>query len=176
MEKNNVSGSLNNSDSPKRIRSYRRIVALLVPINVLAILLVGLLLYKDSRKMGDKLQLNKGLIAHDVAYGGHQRAEDKGQLVPLDAFLVNLVGSQGYKLVELKMELEVDSEGVQEEIEEIRPKIRDIIIILLSSKSYGEISSRVGKENLRSEIQNQVNLFLTKGRVRDVYFTQIIFS
>ena len=51
-----------------------------------------------------------------------------------------------------------------------------IIIIIISSKTYAEISSREGKDALREEIKNQVNLFLTKGQIVNVFFTEFIFS
>ena len=74
------------------------------------------------------------------------------------------------------MELEVDGDEVQAEIEKLKPKIRDIIIITLSSKTYAQISTRDGKESMRDEIRDQVNLFLTRGKIKRVYFTEFIFN
>jgi flagellar FliL protein len=65
---------------------------------------------------------------------------------------------------------------VQEEIEKLKPKIRDIIIIIVSSKTYAQISAKEGKDQLRDEIRDQVNLFLTKGQIQKVYFTEFIFN
>ena len=74
------------------------------------------------------------------------------------------------------MELEVTNAEVQEEVEKIKPKIRDYIIIIASSKTFAEISTKEGKDALREEIKNQINLFLTKGQINKVYFTEFILN
>ena len=74
------------------------------------------------------------------------------------------------------MELEVNNAEVQEEIEKIKPKIRDYIIIIASSKSFAEISTKEGKDALRDEVRNQINLFLTKGQINKVFFTEFLFN
>ena len=96
--------------------------------------------------------------------------------IPLDYFLVNLSGDQGHKLFKVKMEFDVDSSEVQDEINKRMPQVRDIIIILLSSKNYNQISTPKGKEVLKEEIRNTVNSFLTKGKVNKVLFTEFIYS
>jgi flagellar FliL protein len=58
----------------------------------------------------------------------------------------------------------------------VKPKIRDIIIIVLSSKTYAEVSTKEGKDELREEIRDKVNLFLTKGQINRVYFTEFIYN
>jgi flagellar FliL protein len=91
-------------------------------------------------------------------------------------FLVNVAGSRGRKLLKINMELEVDGNEVQGELEKLKPKIRDIIIITLSSKTYAEVSTREGKEGMRDKIKDQVNLFLTKKKIKQIYFTEFIFN
>ena len=89
---------------------------------------------------------------------------------------MNLSGSRGRKLAKVNMEIEVNNDEVQEEIEKLKPKIRDVIIIILSSKSYAQVSTKEGKDSLRDEIRDKVNLFLTKGRIQRVYFTEFIYN
>ena len=178
MKKRNLSNS-NQSDLERaELRSHKGVLLLLFTVNVLMIFFIGLLIYKeDKRNSTNSLSDNivNGIMRTNPLDTTNE-GRLTGELVPLDTFLVNLSGNRGQQLIKLKMELEVNKGDVQKEIEQLRPKIRDIIIILISSKSYGEISSLVGKENLRNEIRDQVNLFLTKGRIQGVYFTQIIFS
>ena len=99
-----------------------------------------------------------------------------GQTVPLETFLINLSGNRGSKLLKVNMELEVDGTKVGEEIDKRKPQIRDIIIILLSSKTYSQLSSAEGKEFLRDEIRDTVNSFLTTGKIKHVLFTEFIFN
>jgi flagellar FliL protein len=106
----------------------------------------------------------------------HQEEEFVGKSIPLETFLVNLSGSRGRKLLKVNMELEVEGDKVQEEIEKRKPQVRDIIIILLSSKTYGQIASTEGKDYLKEEIRDTVNSFLTKGKIKRVMFTEFIYN
>ena len=99
-----------------------------------------------------------------------------GIVIPLDHFLVNLSGELGHKIFKVKMEFDVDSSDVQDEIDKRMPRIRDIIIILLSSKNYSQVSTPKGKEKLKEEIRDTVNSFLRKGKVNKVLFTKFIYS
>lgn len=150
----------------------------LIVLNMLFIGGVGAMLYLNQNKK------TKEATIDDVIRGEHEaqkedHSEDKdfiGKLVPLETFLVNLRGSRGRKLIKINMELEVAGEGILDELDKRKPQIRDIIIFLVSSKTFDDISTRQGKEMLRDEIRDQVNPFLTKGQIKRVYFTDFIYN
>lgn len=146
-------------------------------INMLVVAGVGFMVY-----MGKKKEAAQPTIEH-VIKGDHaadeqakQNPEFIGQLIPLETFIVNLAGSRGQRIVKINMELEVQNPEVSKEIDKLRPKIRDIILFIVSSKTYAEVATREGKDSLRDEIRDQVNLFLTKGQVKRVYFTEFIYN
>lgn len=150
---------------------------LLAVINMAVVMGVGAMLYLGQKKK----EAEPGI--DDVIKGEHEQVQKEehskefiGKLVPLETFLVNVSGSRGRKLVKMNMELEVTNAEVQEEVEKIKPKIRDYIIIIASSKTFNEISTREGKDALREEIKTQLNLFLTKGKIEKVYFTEFILN
>lgn len=150
---------------------------ILAIINMLVVMGVGAMLYLDRQKKAAEPGIEDVIQGEQQALEEEARSKDFiGQLVPLETFLVNLSGSRGRKLVKINMELEMSSPEAQEEVEKIKPKIRDYIIIIVSSKSYAEISTKEGKDALRDEIKNQVNLFLTKGSINKVYFTEFLFN
>ena len=147
-------------------------------INMLVVVGVGALVFLDQQnEKKNKAEIEK-VIEGENAEAAKEAANQEfiGKLVPLETFLVNLAGSRGRKLAKINLELEVNNIEVQEEINQLKPKIRDIIIIILSSKTYAQVSTAEGKELLRTEIRDQVNLFLTKGQISKVYFTEFIFS
>lgn len=138
---------------------------------------VGVMLYLGQKKKEAEPTVD------DVIKGEHEKLHEEehskefiGKLVPLETFLVNISGTRGRKLVKINMELEVTNAEVQEEVEKIKPKIRDYIIIIVSGKNYQDIATREGKDALREEIKNQINLFLTKGQISKVYFTEFIMN
>lgn len=150
---------------------------ILTLINMVFILAVGAMLYLGQKKKAAEPGID------DVIKGEHEQLKEEekskefiGKLVPLETFLVNISGTRGRKLVKINMELELTNAEVQEEVEKIKPKIRDYIIIIASSKTFNEISTREGKDALREEIKNQINLFLTKGQIVKVYFTEFILN
>lgn len=148
----------------------------LVFLNTLVILGVGYFLYAEKKKTLEKPSLEpleQGAVL-DQKEGTLEATS--GYSVPLDYFLVNLAEDQGQKLFKVQMEFDVDSVEVQEEINKRMPQVRDIIIILLSSKTYSQISTPKGKERLKEEIRDTVNSFLTKGKINKVLFTQFINS
>ncbi|RME16683.1 MAG: flagellar protein FliL [Bdellovibrio sp.] len=150
---------------------------ILAIINMLVVVGVGVMVYMGKKKEEQKVTI-------DDVIQGEKKEEEKeakseefiGKLVPMETFLFNLAQSRGRKIAKLNMEFEVSNAEVQKEISELKPKIRDMIIVILSSKTYAQISTEEGKENLRKEIRDKVNLFLTKGRIKRVYFTSFIYN
>lgn len=149
----------------------------LAVVNMLIVAGVGAMIYLNKKKEAAEVKLDH-VIQGESATQAQEKAAPEfiGKLIPLETFLVNLAGSRGQKLAKINMELEVNSGEVQKEIEKLKPKIRDIIIIILSSKTYEQVSTKEGKDALREEIRDQVNLFLTKGQINKVYFTEFIYN
>lgn len=54
------------------------------------------------------------------------------------------------------------------------PMMDDIVITLLASKTYADLYTAEGKENLRSEIMNAINTKLPEFHVMSVYFTEFV--
>lgn len=97
-----------------------------------------------------------------------------GPMFPLDNFTVNLLSDSGRRYLKVQMNLELDGEELAAELESKTAVIRDIIIRLLSSKTLEEISTAKGKDTLKEQIVNQLNLRLKDGNIRHVYFTEFV--
>jgi flagellar protein FliL len=150
---------------------------LLAIVNMLVVVGVGVMLFLSQKKKATEPTIDDVINGEKKTLETEEKSKEFiGKLVPLETFLVNLSGAHGRKILKINMELEVSNGEVQEEIDKIKPKIRDYIIIIVSSKSFAEISTKEGKDSLREEIKNQLNLFLTKGQINKVFFTEFIFS
>jgi flagellar FliL protein len=97
-----------------------------------------------------------------------------GPLFPLDTFTVNLLSESGRRYLKVQMNLELSGEELGIELDTRKAVIRDIIIRLLSSKSLEEISTAKGKEKLKDQIVDQLNMRLKDGKIRNVYFTEFV--
>jgi len=97
-----------------------------------------------------------------------------GPIYPLDQFIVNLVSNNSSRYLKCKIDLELDSPELQQEVDKKLPAIRDLIIRILSSKTVEEIQTAKGKEKLKEEIKRKINEILTTGEIRHVYFTEFV--
>ena len=145
---------------------------------MLVVVGVGFMLYKSRQKDAAEPKIEHVIKGeHDAQASEATEEKDVvGQVIPMETFIVNLAGSKGHKVAKVNMEIEVKGDGVAEEIEKRKAQIRDIIIITLSSKTYEEISTREGKDGLRNEIKDTINNFLTKGKITNVFFTELIYN
>ena len=97
-----------------------------------------------------------------------------GPIYPLDPFIVNLVSSNANRYLKCKIDLELDSPELQQEVDKKLPAIRDLIIQILSSKTVEEIQTAKGKQKLKEEIKRKINEILTTGEIKNVYFTEFV--
>ena len=109
---------------------------------------------------------------------GHKPAEEApatgGQLVTLDSFVVNLSDPMGRRYLKTTMDVEVVDASSAAELTAAMPKVKDTLLLLLSSKSFEDISSMDRKLELKNQIVDRLNLILGKGKVRNVYFTEFV--
>jgi len=110
---------------------------------------------------------------HGEAKGGHG-GKDKAPSnnVALPAFVVNLADPNARRY--LKIVLDVEMTGNPELIEANMAKIRDALLMLLSSKTSQELATLEGKIMLRKEIVDRLNQALGQSKVARVYFTDFV--
>ncbi len=92
----------------------------------------------------------------------------------LDPFIVNLADKNARRYLKVKIALELSDEKLKDEIKERTPEIRDLVTLLLSSKTYADISTFDGKLALKTELMNRLNAILINGRVTNVFFVDFV--
>ncbi len=97
-----------------------------------------------------------------------------GIMYDLGSFLVNLADKNANTYAKVSITLELSNQKVKEEVVKRLPIIKDAVINLLSSKTYDEIRTPEGKEELRLELIKRINAILVTGGVQNIYFTQFI--
>ena len=97
-----------------------------------------------------------------------------GVMYNLGSFLVNLADKNANTYAKVSITLELSNQKVQQEVVKRLPIIKDAVINLLSSKTYDEIRTPEGKEELRLELIKRINAILVTGGVQNIYFTQFI--
>jgi len=105
---------------------------------------------------------------------------DKGSdplLVALAPFIVNLSGDQGQRYLRLAVQVAVREDlaaVAKAALEKHLPEVRNRLIFLLTSKTFGEIGSTQGKYDLQADIVKNINETLDGPFIRKTYFTDFI--
>ena len=99
-------------------------------------------------------------------------------LVPMEPFTVNLQPENGDQFLQVAFTLQVSNEQQVELIKSNMARVRNRVLLLLSSKKASELSTPEGKSQLSSELMAAIRQpFVEKGEpqeVTDVLFTSFI--
>lgn len=121
-----------------------------------------------------------GMFYFKKSKAAHSESESKtespvmGVLWPMEPFVVNLLGNNGDRYLKAVIQLEAADPKTVETLNLLKPKLRDNVLDLLSSKSYKDLMDVSGKQRLREEIVMRLNSFLTDEGVLKVYFTEFV--
>jgi flagellar FliL protein len=116
--------------------------------------------------------------------GGKQEAEakaDKADTAPptilnleLAPFLVNLADPGGGHYLKTTLTLELQNENASQWINARLPRVRDRVLLLLSSKESSELLSAEGKFRLRDDVLRAINEMMGEDKVSAVYLTEFV--
>jgi flagellar FliL protein len=117
--------------------------------------------------------------------GGKQDAEASAEHAPaalaapaldleLSPFLVNLADPGGGHYLKTTLTLELQNEAASNWINGHLPKVRDRVLLLLSSKETAELLSSDGKFRLRDDVLKAVNEMMGQDKVTAVYLTEFV--
>lgn len=145
------------------------------PMTLIIILVVVVLLLGGGGVVGwMMLSGDEDLAALEAGGDDGSREGTEALNFPLETFVVNLNDPGGKRYLKTKIELEYTNERLADEFNARLPQLRDVILLLLSSKTLAEIQGIEGKIALRRELIMRINQLLNRGKVRNLYFTQFV--
>ena len=124
--------------------------------------------------------------AEDQSAGGQEEHADKQEdaekpeqqgpteIYSLPPFVVNLADPLGRRYLKVAIDVEVVSKKVADEMDKNLPRVKDTLLLLLSSKTFSDLDSMEEKITLKNEIVQRLNQILGKGKVVNVYFTEFV--
>jgi len=101
-------------------------------------------------------------------------ATGREQLVSLPTFIVNLADPLGRRYLKITLEVEVVSDKAARDLTAREARVRDAIILLLSSKSYQDLSTMESKILLKKEVAERLNQVMDGPKVLRVYITEMV--
>jgi flagellar protein FliL len=104
------------------------------------------------------------------------KSAEFGRMITLDQFTVNLTspGASAPRFVRVNVSLEVPNEETESEVNAKVPQVRNAVIDLFNSKHPSDLATAEGRDGLKDEIKNALNGFLTRGKVKGVFFTNFV--
>jgi len=91
-----------------------------------------------------------------------------------DVFIINLADNDSDRYLKVAMNFELSDPLAAAELEQIKPKVRDLVLGVLTVKGFKDLNNFEGKQRLKEEIAMRLNNHLTKGKIVQVYFTDFV--
>jgi flagellar protein FliL len=138
----------------------------------LAVLGVGsFMVYKST--IGHQTKSTTEIEAQRELASFEEKLTNGPVIFSLEPFNANL-GGVPRRLIRMEVSLEMLDEQGFEEVVELGAQARDSIMKILNNKSFGEVETVQGKLHLKNQIITQLNSFLDKGVVQNVYFSDFV--
>jgi flagellar FliL protein len=105
------------------------------------------------------------------------RILENGAVVPLEPFVVNLADPEAARYLRIRIGLMVDDKDKIDEVREnqvLQLKVRDVILQTLTEKTSQDLISEDGKNQLRKEILEKVEVYFREPKLVDVMFTEFV--
>ena len=102
---------------------------------------------------------------------------EKGAVIPLEPFVVNLADTDAARYLRIKISLMVDDKKKLKEATEnqaLQLKVRDVILQTLTGKTAADLINEEGKNRLRQDIQAKVTPYFKEPKLVDVMFTEFV--
>ncbi|MBD5166745.1 MAG: flagellar basal body-associated protein FliL [Helicobacter sp.] len=170
-EKNDAGGGGGGGGNKMLIIIIAAVVGLLLIIGVVvAILLMSGGDEPPPQAAGGAPAASGGNPALNMRSGG-QTYLSIGPTYAFDQIIVNLASQSGRRYLKTTINAELSSDNLMVELDTKKPAIRDTMISVLSSKTFEEISTAKGKENLKNELVERINESLVDGKIVNLFFT-----
>jgi len=97
-----------------------------------------------------------------------------GEILVLEPFVVNLADPKGKRYLKVKIELELENKEVVDRATKAAPKLRDMVIMMLTSLDFEEVMTPEGKIRVRDELLERFNEALRPDQIKNIYFTEFV--
>jgi flagellar FliL protein len=113
-----------------------------------------------------------GEAADEGGKGGHEPG--KSNILALEPFIANLADDGGRRYLKATFQVDFGTADVPPAMQARLPQTRDLLLTLFTSKTFDEIRTPEGKQQLREDIFARVYHVLDRDLAKAVYFTEFI--
>lgn len=180
-------------EKPKK-RSKLKIIILLIIL--LLVITGGIICYwwlnlRVPEKINDDTQTAAEQIQSETAAAEGENKEKSNEqktdagpapsktllnIVSIPTVTINLADKDTIRYLKVGFDVELSTKDSAQALDEQKARIRDSIIILLSSKTYADLASTEGKLKVKNEIATRLNQILGVPRVVQIYFNEFVIN
>ncbi len=127
-------------------------------------------------KGGDLKHAEATAAVEEAEHGAEpaDRGGKPGGILSLEPFIANLADDGGRRYLKATFQIDFGSADVPAAMQARLPQLRDLLLTLFTSKTFDDIRTPEGKQQLREEIIQRVNQVLDRDLAKAVYFTEFI--
>ena len=100
--------------------------------------------------------------------------KDKVEVYLVSNLLVNPTGTGGTRYLSASVGIQVDSPGVLDQLRVRDLQVRDLLILVLSSRTVEELTDPRSREQMRKEILERLNQLIGGEELSAVYFVDYV--
>ncbi len=152
-------------ESPKK----KSKLMLFVILGVVILLLGGGGFFAYTKFLAPKPAVEEGMDAEN-----NEPPAIIGEVYALEPFVVNLADPKGKRYLKVKIEIELESPEAVEKAGKVAPKLRDMVIMMLTSLGFEEVMTPEGKIRIRDELLERFNQIMRPDRIKNIYFTEFV--
>ena len=175
-------------DAEQPPKKSKKLIIIIAAVLVLLIAVAGVgmvLMKKSSHDEDEEVAEEK-----EPPKKKEKKKEPAAQPVflPMEAFIVNLIPeNNNEQYLQITLSLELDDPTADAALKPLLPKVRNNIMLHLSSKKASELITKEGKEHLAEDLRDEINsviepprknkkgeLIPPEGPVKSVLFTSFI--
>lgn len=97
-----------------------------------------------------------------------------GEMLVMEPFVVNLADPKGKRYLKVKIELELENKEAVDKATKVSPKLRDMVIMMLTSLGFEEVMTPEGKIRVRDELLERFNEIMRPDHIKNIYFTEFV--
>jgi flagellar FliL protein len=110
--------------------------------------------------------------------GGKEKEKEKSPketiIYSIEPIVVNLFDPTGKRYLQVRLAFELKDKKIEEEIRNSEPKIKDVIISTLSTKTPEDVLQPEAKALIKNELLQKINSALGEEAILNIYITQYI--
>ena len=103
-----------------------------------------------------------------------ERSPKETVIYSMEPIVVNLFDPTGKRYIQIRLALELKDKKMEEEIKSNEPKIKDVIISTLSTKTPEDVLQPEAKDLIKTELLQKINSALGEEAISNIYITQYI--